>query len=203
MKIFKRLLIVLGVIVLSAFTIDKDNEGYEIGDVVEDFLLKNVDDTMVSLKGFKEAKGAIVIFTCNQCPYSKMYESRIIALDKKYKELGYPVIAINPNNPSATLGEDFEAMQQRAEIKEFTFPYLYDKNQEVYPKFGATKTPHVFILKKQKDDFVLKYIGAIDDNSRSEADVKNKYVEDAVDTLLANKELLVTTTKAIGCSIKK
>ena len=204
MKILKSVLVVFVFAVVSAFTVNSVKEGYKIGDVVEDFSLKNIDDKQVSLKSLKDVKGAIVVFTCNHCPYSKMYEDRIIALDKKYKDLGYPVIAINPNDPSADggLGDDFESMKQRAKDKEFTFPYLFDEGQKVYPKFGATKTPHVFILKKEKKDFILAYIGAIDDNARNEKGVGEKYVANAVDNLLAGKELKTTTTKAIGCSIK-
>lgn len=202
MKILKSVLVVFVFVVGTAFTIHNVKEGYAIGDVVEDFSLKNIDGTNVSLKSLKGAKGAIVVFTCNHCPYSKMYEDRIIALDKKYKDLGYPVVAINPNDPAVSLGDDFESMQQRAEVKEFTFPYLFDEGQKVYPKFGATKTPHVFILEKKKDDFVLAYIGAIDNNARSEANVSETYVENAVNNLLEGKELTTTNTKAIGCSIK-
>ena len=202
MKVLKAILIVCVFVVGTAFTINTIDKGYEIGDVVEDFSLKNIDDKNVSLKGLKNVKGAILVFTCNHCPYSKMYEDRIIALDKKYKALGYPVIAINPNDPSVSNGDDFASMKQRAEVKEFTFPYLFDEGQKVYPKFGATRTPHVFILNKKKDDFVLAYIGAIDDNARDEKKVGEKYVEDAVNTLLEGKELTKTKTKAIGCSIK-
>ena len=202
MKVLKAILIVCVFVVGTAFTINTIDKGYEIGDVVEDFSLKNIDDKNVSLKGLKNVKGAILVFTRNHCPYSKMYEDRIIALDKKYKALGYPVIAINPNDPSVSNGDDFASMKQRAEVKEFTFPYLFDEGQKVYPKFGATRTPHVFILNKKKDDFVLAYIGAIDDNARDEKKVGEKYVEDAVNTLLEGKELTKTKTKAIGCSIK-
>jgi len=202
MNILKTVLVVVVFAIGTAFTVNNVKEGYKIGDVVEDFSLKNIDDKEVSLKGLKDVKGAIVVFTCNHCPYSKMYEDRIIALDKKYKDLGYPVVAINPNDPSVSLGDDFESMKERAKLKGFTFPYLYDEGQKVYPKFGATKTPHVFILKKEKEDFVLAYIGAIDDSARNEEGVKENYVANAVDALLAGKTVTATETKAIGCSIK-
>jgi len=202
MKILKVLLAVLVFTIGSTFTVNAQNQGYEIRDTIENFSLMNIDDTEVSLDSYTKAKGAIVIFTCNHCPYSKMYEDRIIALDKKYKNLGYPVIAINPNDPSISPGDDFDGMKDRAAQKGFTFPYLFDKDQTVYPKFGATKTPHVFILKKDKDDFKLAYIGAIDNNARNADGVSETYVADAVDNLLAGKSLEKTTTKAIGCSIK-
>jgi peroxiredoxin len=177
--------------------------GYGIGDLATDFSLKNIDDQMVSLKDYQDAKGFIVTFTCNHCPFSVAYEDRITALDKKYKSLGYPVIAINPNNPVTYPSDSFEAMKVRAKEKGFTFPYLLDDGQKIYPQYGATKTPHMFVLQKTKKGNVVKYIGAIDDNNQNAAAVKNTYVADAVDALLAGKEVSVKTTKAIGCSIKR
>lgn len=176
--------------------------GYKIGDVATDFALKGVDDKFYSLKDFEEAKGFIVIFTCNHCPYAKAYEERIIALDKKYKSLGYPVIAINPNDPVLQPEDSFEMMKERAQEKGFTFPYLIDEGQKIYPQYGATKTPHVFILQKDSDKAIVKYIGAIDNNHENANDVTEKYVESAVDALLNNQEVLIKETKAIGCTIK-
>ncbi len=176
--------------------------GYEIGSIATDFSLKNINDKMVSLKDFKEAKGFIVIFTCNHCPYAVAYEDRIIDLDKKYKKLGYPVIAINPNNPEKQKDDSFDKMKVRAKEKGFTFPYLFDDGQKIYPQYGATKTPHVYILQKTDKGNVVQYIGAIDDNHSDASAVKQKYVEEAVDALLKNQEVKVKTTKAIGCSIK-
>tara|TARA_R110002050_G_scaffold101449_7_gene209686 strand:- start:6084 stop:6482 length:399 start_codon:yes stop_codon:yes gene_type:complete len=131
-----------------------------------------------------------------------MYEDRIVALDKKYADKGYPVIAIMPNNTDVKPGDNLEAMKQRAKDKGFTFPYLIDEDQTVYPKFGATKTPHVFILQKADGSNLVEYIGAIDDNYKDASAVTTKYVEDVVDALLNSKEVPHRETKAIGCSIK-
>lgn len=176
---------------------------YKIGDKAEDFNLKNVDGNMVSLSDFKEAKGFIVIFTCNTCPVSVANEDRIIALHEKYQGLGYPVIAINPNNPEISNGDSFELMKVRAKEKGFKFPYLFDDGQKVYPKYGASKTPHVYVLNKEDNALVVKYIGSIDDSARNEGAVKNKYVENAVDALIKGVPIEMASTKAIGCSIKK
>lgn len=176
--------------------------GYKIGDLAEDFSLKSTDGKLVSLADYSNAKGFIVTFTCNTCPYAVMYEDRIIELDKKYAKLGYPVIAIMPNNVNVQPDDNLEAMKQRASEKGFTFPYLIDENQDVYPKYGATKTPHVFVLKKTSEGNKVKYIGAIDDNYKDASAVTNKYVENAVDALLAGEEVKQTETKAIGCGIK-
>ena len=176
---------------------------YTIGDKAEDFKLKNVDGKMLSLSDFKEAKGYIVVFTCNSCPVSVANEDRIIALDKKYKEIGYPVVAINPNNPETSSEDSFELMQTRAKEKGFTFPYLFDDGQKVYPKYGASKTPHVYVLQKEKGELIVKYIGSIDDSARDAKSVRTKYVENAVDALIKGQQIEVASTRAIGCSIKK
>lgn len=195
--------VVIAVILMSAFTVKTgNNTGYKIGDIVEDFKLENVDGTMLSMSSFKDAKGFIITFTCNTCPFSVAYEDRINDLNKKYSNLGYPVIAIMPNNVDIKPGDNMEAMKIRAKEKGFTFPYLIDKKQNVYPIFGATKTPHVYILEKNKAGYVVKYIGAIDDNYKDAKAVKVKYVQQAVDALLAGKDIEVKETKAIGCSIK-
>lgn len=188
-------------VLVCAFAVP-GTRGYKVGDVATDFSLKNVDGKVVSLKDFNSAKGFIVIFTCNHCPFAKAYEDRIIALDKKFKPHGYPVIAINPNNPSKAPDDSFELMQERAKEKGFTFPYLFDDGQKIYPQYGATKTPHVYLLQKTAQGNIVKYIGAIDDNYEDESAVKQKYVEQAVEALQNGKDIETKETKAIGCSIK-
>jgi peroxiredoxin len=186
------------VLMFSSFT----PIGYQIGDRATDFKLKNVDGKYVSLADYPSAKGFIVIFTCNHCPYAVAYEDRINALNKKYASLGYPVIAINPNNPEIQKQDSPELMKVRAKEKKFTFPYLFDEGQKIYPQYGATKTPHVYVLQKTDKGNYVRYIGAIDDNHEDEAAVTVRYVEDAVNALLDNREITVTQTKAIGCTIK-
>ncbi len=191
------------IFLMAAFTYNSlEADGYAIGDYATDFSLKNIDGEMVSLSDFETAKGFLVIFTCNTCPYAVAYEDRIIALNEKYKSKGVPVIAINPNNPAVKSGDSFEAMKERAKEKGFTFPYLFDDGQKVYPQYGATRTPHVFLLEKTEKGNQVRYIGAIDDNYQDASQVEDKYVENAVDAMLAGKEIEITTTRAIGCSIK-
>ncbi len=202
MKTLKTLFAILIVCTLTSFTSLNDGKGYKIGDIATDFKLENVDGKMVSLSDYKDAKGYIVIFTCNTCPYAKAYEERIVELDKKYAAKGFPVIAIMPNNPKVQPGDNMEAMKSNAKQKGFTFPYLMDEGQKIYPQYGATKTPHVYILQKTKKGNEVKYIGAIDDNFQDANAVNTKYVENAVDALLSGKEIKVTETKALGCTIK-
>ncbi|MCB0383562.1 MAG: thioredoxin family protein [Psychroserpens sp.] len=198
----KTVFALLVIVALSSFTYLGEGHGYHVGDVATDFELENIDGNMVSLSDFKSAKGFIVIFTCNTCPYAVAYEDRIEALNKKYADLGYPVVAIMPNNTDIKPGDNMEAMQARARAKGFTFPYLMDEGQKIYPQYGATKTPHVYILQKTNKGNIVKYIGAIDDNYQDASAVHTKYVEDAVDALLSGKPIKETQTRAIGCSIK-
>ncbi len=175
--------------------------GYEVGDIATDFKLKNVDGKMVSLTDYKEAKGFIVIFDCNTCPYSKAYNDRIVALSKKYPK-DFPLIAINANSGEASSGDSFEEMVRYAKKKGYDFPYLVDETQEVAKTYGATNTPHVFVLNKSQNNLKVAYIGTIDDNARSASSVTKRYVEDAVDALMAGKPVTTSKTKAIGCGIK-
>jgi len=203
-KIIQILCVAVVILGVSAFSngTENDKSGYKVGDVAADFKLENIDGKTVSLSDFKDAKGFIVTFTCNTCPYAVAYEDRTEALNKKYAKLGYPVIAIMPNNTDVKPGDSMENMKARAKEKGFTFPYLMDKGQKVYPQYGVTKTPHIYILEKTKKGNIVKYIGAIDDNYSDANMVKEKYVENAVDALLKGEEIKVKETRAIGCSIK-
>ncbi|WP_454047901.1 thioredoxin family protein [Chryseobacterium sp. Marseille-Q8038] len=203
---------IVGLGLLSFTTTDHDKnqnqnetisgKGYEVGDEAADFKLKNIDGKMVSLSDFKNAKGFIVVFTCNHCPYAKKYEDRIIELNKKYKDQGYPVIAINPNDPNVQPEDGYQQMIERAKQKGFTFPYLVDEGQKIYPQYGATKTPHVFVLKKENGKNIVKYIGAIDNNYDNPNDVSEYYAQDAVNALIKGEPVKMTKTVAIGCTIK-
>lgn len=197
--LFTLTLIAVGMFLVSFTGPVEIHKGYHVGDVATDFSLKNIDGSMKSLADYPDVKGYILTFTCNHCPYAVMYEDRLIALHDKYAPLGYPVIAINPNDPAAVEGDSFEDMQVRAKEKGFTFDYLFDDGQKIYPQYGATKTPHVFLLDKNR---VVKYIGAIDDNARDASSVTVRYVEDAIASLEKGMDPDPATTKAIGCSIK-
>ena len=184
------------------FIAAKPDGGYNPGSKATDFKLKNIDGKMVSLSDYKDAKGFIVTFTCNHCPFAKAYEDRIIALHNKYAPQGYPVVAINPNDKTIAPEDSYEEMIARAKEKKFPFAYLYDESQEIAKAYGATRTPHMYVLKKEGSDLVVKYIGAIDDNSDDASLVTKKYLENALDEVIAGKEVSTNSTKAIGCTIK-
>lgn len=177
-------------------------KGYAIGDEATNFNLMDVDKSMVTLTDYPDAKGFIIIFTCNTCPFAVASEDRIIALDAEFKAKGYPVIAINPNDPAVQPDDTFELMQKKAADQGFTFPYLYDESDKVYAAYGATKTPHVYLLQKEAGKNIVKYIGAIDDNVRNASAVKETFLANAINEIIAGKEVTLKETKAIGCSIK-
>lgn len=174
---------------------------YQIGDEIADFTLKNIDGKDVSIAAYAD-KGAILVFDCNTCPYSKAYRNRIIELNAKYAPKGFPVVAINPNNAEKSPGDSFDEMVSYAKKHNYEHPYLYDADQSIAKAFGATNTPHVFIVSKDAGKMKLSYIGAIDNNTKDANAADKKYVEDAVDALLDGKQPEMTKTKAIGCTIK-
>jgi peroxiredoxin len=176
--------------------------GYVVGDKAIDFKLKNVDGKFVSLSDYNKTKGYIVVFTCNHCPFAQAYEQRIIDLHKKYAPKGYPVIAINPNDKDRSPEDSYEHMISRSKDKKYPFVYLYDETQDIAKTYGATRTPHVYLLNKTKEGNTVAYIGAIDDNSEDASAVKVHYLADAIDALLAGKSVENNSTKAIGCTIK-
>lgn len=194
-------LFVLLLIAASGIAAKTADTGYKVGDTATDFKLKNVDGKTVSLANYEAAKGFIVVFTCNHCPYAKAYETRIQALDKMYAAKGYPVIAISPTDPTVNSTDSPENMKKVAAEKKYSFPYLFDDSQQTTKTFGAKTTPNVYVLQKTAKGNVVQYIGSIDDNTEGTA-IKTKYVENAVNALLAGKNPAVNSTKAIGCAIK-
>ena len=180
---------------------------YAIGDEAMDFSFKNVDGELVSMADYESAKGFIVVFTCNTCPWAQKYEDRINTLNKKYESKGFPVIALNPNDPELKSGDSYSAMIDRANDHKYSFPYLtgekvVSRMQHVAKTYGATRTPHTFVLEKKEDKLFVRYIGAIDDDPQGGSEDAVKYVEAAVDAIMEGKEITTTSTKAIGCGIK-
>lgn len=201
----KKLIKLFGFVMLTMLVStswSQDSEGYQIGDRASDFNLKSVDGSWISLDGLKNAKGAIVIFSCNTCPYVVAYEDRMIEMHNKYAQIGYPVIAINSNDDKLSPGDSFDNMKKRSKEKNFPFAYVYDKSQEVIKAYGGTRTPHVYILNKEGDDYIVKYIGAIDNNYQDASAVTENYIDNAMNDILSGRNVATQTTKAIGCTIK-
>ncbi|TDP03300.1 thioredoxin family protein [Flavobacterium sp. 245] len=196
-------IITLLVLVFTAWLSQAQTTTLKAGDPAPDFKLKNVDNKEVSFASYPKAKGFIIVFTCNTCPYAVAYEQRIIDLDKKFRPQGYPVIAINPNDPEASKADAFNKMQDLAKDKSYPFPYLFDAGQLVTDQYGAKHTPHIFIVSKTPKGNVIEYVGAIDNDPEGTKAEKTKYAEDAIAALQSNKKPAVTQTKEIGCTVKR
>ena len=189
--------------------LSSDHTPLAIGSKAPDFKLKGVDGKMYSLASFNSSKILVIVFTCDHCPTAQAYEQRLIQLTKDYKPRGVAVVAIMPNDPKsvqldelgyADLGDSFEEMKIHAKRKHFNFPYLFDGDHEtVAQAYGPVATPHVFIFDK---DRILRYQGRIDDVEKPTGTPKNLDTKNAIDALLAGKEVRVKTTKVFGCSIK-
>ena len=174
--------------------------GLVIGDAVpmSEHAMKNVDGKDVTIAAVQGAKGTLVVFTCNHCPWAKAWETRIVELGNTYQKKGVGVIAINPNDPSEHAEDSFEQMQARAKERGFQFAYVVDATSDVARAFGASRTPEFFLFDANGK---LVYHGALDDNKDSKS-VDKHYLSDALNALLAGQPIPVAETKAVGCTIK-
>jgi len=177
------------------------NYTFRDSDNVIDFKLKNVDGSYVSLSDYPDAKGFIIIFTCNHCPFAKLYPARLNELNLKYKKMGIPLLAISSTDTIAYEEDTYIKMVEKSNNESFNFPYLYDSQQLVAKNFNAQKTPHAYVIWKEKGIWKIKYQGAIDDNGAEPEKVENNYISRALDQLLNEKEVEIKETKSIGCQI--
>lgn len=168
---------------------------------ITNFTLKNVNGKLVSLSDYPEAKGFIIIFTCNHCPFAKLYPERLNILNDRYKKLDVPLVAISSMDTVNYEDDTFLLMIQKAKKEKFKFPYLYDADQSIAKLFGAQKTPHAIVIWKKAGHFEIKYSGAIDDNGMHPKQVKNEYIRRAIDELLQGKQVSIPETQTIGCQI--
>lgn len=171
-----------------------------IGRMVPDIPLRNVDGRTLSFASYPEAKGFIVVFTCNHCPFAKLYPDRFNALHARYAKQGVPLLAINPMDTLIYAEETYALMQERAKDTGFTFPYLYDDLQQMGKAFGAEHTPHAFVIWREHGAWVIRYSGAIDDNGQ-EPEKATPYVANAVNDLLHGRPVVQPVTESFGCRI--
>jgi hypothetical protein len=157
--------------------------------------------TFVSLNSDRSAIGCVLVFSGLHCPWSKAYIDRLIRIDRRYRPLGFPVLLINPNDPDQVKADSPEDMQRAASEYAFPFPYLFDEQQDVSRDYGAARTPHVFILCKEKEGWMVRYSGAIDDNTEFPEQVTVHFVEDALESLLRGSFVRQESTPPVGCPI--
>jgi peroxiredoxin len=179
-----------------------------LGSPAPDFDLPGVDGKTHRLADYASSPILVIVFACNHCPISQMYERRIAQLAADYKDRGVAVIAIQPNDPkaitideldSSDISDSLEEMKIRAQYKHLTYPYLYDgETQSAARAYGPQATPHVFVFDRDRR---LRYEGRMDDSHRSEL-VKTHEARDAIDALLAHREVAVKHTGVFGCSTK-
>ena len=168
----------------------------KIGDAAPTFAgIIGIDDKEHGLADYQGAKFVVVAFTCNHCPVAAAYEDRLVALQKDYQAKGVQLVAVNVNTIAA---DRLDKMKERAAKKGFNFPYLYDATQKIGRDYGATVTPHVFVLDKDRK---IAYVGAVDDNMQP-GKVKSPHLRNALDALLAGKKPPQEVTKQFGCGIK-
>jgi peroxiredoxin len=187
---------------------DLEHPILSIGSPAPDFALPGVDGKVHRLRDYASAKILAVVFECNHCPVSQLYESRIEKLYHDFRNKGVAFVAINPNNPKSIrlneLGytdvtDSLEEMKIRTAYRNIEWPYLYDgETQAVSIKFGVVATPHIYLFDQARK---LQYQGRIDDNQREDL-VKTEDARNALDAMLAGKPVPVTDTKAFGCTTK-
>jgi peroxiredoxin len=179
-----------------------------LGSPAPDFALPGADGKIHKLSDYASSKVLAVVFTCDHCPNAQMYEGRVTQIYNDYKDKGVAVVAISPNDPkairideldSSDVSDTLDEMKIRVAYKHLAYPYLYDgENERVSQAYGPQASPHIFLFDQQRK---LRYEGAIDDSYRFEF-VKRHYALDAIDALLADKEVAVKHTGAFGCSTK-
>lgn len=179
--------------------ITKNEPRLKFGDPAPDFSLPNVDGTAASLDSFKEKRLLAVIFTCNHCPYAQAYEDRIITLQREYQEKGVQLVLICSNDAKNYPEDSFENMKMRAREKRYPFPYLRDETQRVAKAYDAACTPEIYLFDDQRR---LCFHGRLDDNYEEPKKAKKHYFRDAIEDLLAGREVRTPESHPIGCSIK-
>jgi peroxiredoxin len=192
---------ILRLLLASPIALATAAAGLQLGAQIpqRDVKMRNVDGREVSIADVGGAKGTLVIFTCNHCPWAKAWETRIATLGNTYAQRGVGVIAVNANDPVAYADDGFDAMVQRAKDRDFQFPYVVDAGSRVARAFGAERTPEAFLFDAGGE---LVYHGTIDDNADDAGAVKRHFLRDALDAVAAGQPVPLKETKALGCGIK-
>ena len=185
--------------IIFGFTIPGEKQSV-YSKTVKNFALRNIDNKIVALEQFKNVKGFIIVFTCNHCPFAKLYTKRLNQLNRKYKKKGVPLLAVNSMDSLLYKEESFEMMQEMAKKEKYNFPYLQDANQTVGKDFNAEHTPKAYVIWKEENSWVIKYEGAIDNDGENPNKAKS-YIAEATDQLLKGQQVILPKTESFGCRI--
>lgn len=178
------------------------NKELPIGSAIPnaDIKMKDISGKEISFKDMRKENGLLVMFTCNTCPVVIRNQERTNAVCKLILEKNIGVIFLNANEASREDGDSFKDMQDYATKQGYKWNYALDKNSLMADAFGARRTPECFLFNK---DLTLVYRGAIDDNPGNPAGVSRKHLSEAVTEMLSGKEVSITTTRSVGCGIKR
>lgn len=165
-----------------------------------DYEMMNIDGNTITLNDVKKENGTLLIFSCNTCPFVHAWEDRYLQIEQLAAANNIGMVYVNPNEDIRDQGESMIDNQERAMMIGYTAPYTIDTDHQLADAYGATRTPHVYLM---NSDNVLVFRGAIDDNSRSADDVESTYLHDAILELVAGEAITTPTSRAIGCTIKR
>ena len=165
----------------------------------ESFQLPGVDSKAYSLESFSDKNVLVIIFMCNHCPYVKAVLQRLIALQAETTHQGVQLIGINSNDVDRYPDDSMENMQKITKEKGINFPYLLDVSQEMAKTYDAVCTPDIYVYGTERK---LLYRGRIDDNWEHEEKVTQRNLKEALDCIVAGKEVPREQISSIGCSIK-
>ena len=169
---------------------------------VENFrLMDAVSGDFFELESQKGSQAIILIFTSNSCPYSKLYEERIIALFGRFSGEGFTFALVNPHT-DLDAEENIDAMKQRAVDRKYGFPYLIDKNQLLTRQLKITKLPEVVVIQPSPTGFAVTYKGAIDNNPQMASNANIRFLENALTNIQSNKNPSPVSSRAVGCNVK-
>lgn len=179
--------------------------GLEPGDNAADFILPNANFNIeihemskeISLEQTIQENGAVILFTCNHCPYVVASEERIESIASICRDNGMGFVGINSNDPIVYPSDDWDHMTLRA--AEMSYPYLHDANQLVAHAYGAERTPEFFLVNGQK---IIVYRGRLDDSPRDPSKATTHELVDAIQSMLSGEKIVVARTDSIGCSVK-
>lgn len=170
---------------------------YNVGDQIDDFSLVNVQDRRtVNLYDFSSKKAIVIVFNSLHCPYSRIYEERLLEITREYQEKDVQFLFLHSHLDKQ------EALSKHAKEKGYSFPLLIDPNNRIAKKFNASRTPEVFVMKNLRGNLVLQYKGAIDDSPQDIKGVSSFYLKDAIDAILSDGAIRLREKRAVGCVIK-